>query len=308
MAEEESFGALTGILRLVFGIFAVAMIASTSASHAGALGDECRGGVISSCKVLCSRGYQAACAKASGDNRGGPLMVEFGEKSLSDIHARGLIHTGLTPIFPKNANCPRIASAFGDHTRFDGSERASRANFGLHGGIDLSLPIGTPIMAIAPGTIINKRQGGLLVGIEVIVRHAPQDTGLKAWTFSKYKHFSKMTALKVGQRVEMGEVIGLSGNTGTVGGYYGKHGYPHLHMSTYMNESGAYSVRGGKVDIKNGHHVDPVAFFFRRELDSNLIRKLPAAERKVVIPYKTTGGVIVPGDAKAVWPVACKSR
>lgn len=296
--------------RLMFVILSVAILTLPFALHAGSLGDDCRRGVMASCKVLCSRGYKTACAKASGHSRGGggKLMVEFGEKSLAEIHVRGLIHTDLKPIFPKDAKCPHIASAFGDHTRYDGSKRVSWANFGLHGGIDLSLPIGTPIMAIAPGTIINKRQGGLLIGIEVFVRHSPEDTGLKVWTFSKYKHFSKMTALKVGDRVEMGQVIGPSGNTGTVGGYYGKHGYAHLHMSTYMNGSGAYSVDGGNVNIKNGHHVDPVAFFFRRELDSNAIRKLPASERKVVIPYKTSAGAIMPADAKAVWPVACKGR
>jgi murein DD-endopeptidase MepM/ murein hydrolase activator NlpD len=301
---------MSGLLRLVFAALAAAMTGAPSASQPGPLGAECRSGVMSSCSTLCNRGHEAACAKASGQGPGadGSLMVEFGERSLAEIHARGLMQTGLTPVFSKDARCPPIASAFGDRTRYDGSMRASRANFGLHGGIDLSLPAGTPVLAIAPGTIINKRRGGLLVGIEVIVRHAPEDTGLKAWTFSKYKHFSKMTALKVGQRVELGEVIGPSGDTGTVGGHYGKRGYPHLHLSTYTNDDGAYSVHGGRVDIKDGRHVDPVAFFFRRELDSGLIRKLPAEERKVAIPYKTNEGMIVPPDAKAIWPVACKAR
>jgi murein DD-endopeptidase MepM/ murein hydrolase activator NlpD len=249
-----------------------------------------------------------ACAKASGGGHGSGVMVEYGETSIAEIHAHGLIQTGLTPIYPKDARCQRIASGFAATTRHDGSRRAARANFGLHEGMDLSLPIGTPIIAIAAGTVINKRHGGLLVGNEVFVRHSPEDTGLTVWTFSKYKHFDKVANLKPGRKVAMGEVLGLSGNTGTVGGYFGKRGYAHLHMSTYMNSTGAFEIRKGRVWIKDVHYIDPLAFFFRRALDSDAIRKLPAAERKVVIPYKTDKGVIVPSGTKAVWPVACRSR
>jgi murein DD-endopeptidase MepM/ murein hydrolase activator NlpD len=290
-------------------VIAAAILMAPSLSHAGRLGDLCRHGNMASCRTLCRRGFKKACAKASGRvPGGGKLMVEFGENLRAEVNARGLIHTGLKPIFPKNADCQPIASRFADTTRYDGSKRAARAMFGLHEGIDLSLPIGTPIIAIASGTVINKRHGGLLIGNEVFLRHSPKDTGLKVWTFSKYKHFSKVNKLKVGQKVAMGQVLGLSGNTGTVGGYYGKNGYAHLHMSTYMNETGAYTIKEGRVDIKDPHYVDPVAFFFRRELHSNVIRKMPASERKVIIPYMTDKKVVVPENTKAVWPVFCKSR
>jgi murein DD-endopeptidase MepM/ murein hydrolase activator NlpD len=278
--------------------------------HSAPLGESCRRGNIESCKVLCSRGFKTACAKASGrgPGGGGQVMVEFGEKSRAEINARGLIHTGLVPLYPKDAKCEPISSGFADTTRYDGSKRAERANFGLHEGMDLSLPIGTPIIAIASGTVINKRHGGLLIGNEVFMRHSPEDTGLKVWTFSKYKHFSKMTTLKVGDKVAMGDVIGPSGNTGTVGGYYGKRGYPHLHVSVYMNETGGYKIENGRVMIEDPHYVDPVAFYFHRELDSNVIRKMHASERKVVVPYKTDKGKFVRAGTTGVWPVLCKAR
>jgi murein DD-endopeptidase MepM/ murein hydrolase activator NlpD len=281
---------------------AVAAALSPALAAAGSLGDACRNDDLESCKILCGRGFKMACARANGTP-----MAEFGEKSRAEVEARGLVHTGLVPVYPKDAACPPIASGFADTTRYDGSKRAERAMFGLHEGMDLSLPIGTPIVAIAAGTIINKRHGGRLIGNEVFIRHPPVDTGLKVWTFSKYKHFSKLTGLKVGSRVAMGEVIGPSGDTGTVGGHYGKHGYPHLHISVYMNETGTYRIENGRVIIDHPHYVDPVAFYFRRELDSNLIREMPASERKVTIPYETDRGSIVPPATKAVWPVYCKS-
>lgn len=235
-------------------------------------------------------------------------MVELGERSLRQAQSHGFIKTGLVPVFPKDAKCTPIASPFASRTRYDGSLRVKWADFGLHGGMDLSLRIGTPIHAVFNGTVIHRRSGTRLIGIEMVVRQSLQDTGLKVWTFTTYKHFSRMPKVKVGEKVKRGEVIGVSGNTGTVGGYFGKRGYPHLHMSAFMNADGAYSIRDGRVIIHHGHYVDPLAFYFRQSLDSNKIRRLPASERKVAIPYVTPDGTIVPADAKAVWPVACKPK
>jgi hypothetical protein len=58
--------------------------------------------------------------------------------------------------------------------------------------------------------------------------------------------------------------------------------------------------------ISHGRHVDPLAFYFRRTLNSQAIRALPADQRRVVIPYVTTDGRTVPDDARAVWPVKCR--
>jgi murein DD-endopeptidase MepM/ murein hydrolase activator NlpD len=282
------------------------ILAAPAASRAGTLGDECRRGKTSSCKTLCDCGYARACAKLRG--RPQRWMVELGEKSLAALRARGLVKTGLQPVFPQTAQCTPVASYFGDGTRYDGSKRYAGANFGYHGGMDLSLAVGTPIIAIAAGTVIHKREGGRLVGIELFLRHSPEDTSLPSWTFSKYKHFKEMPALEIGDRVRAGQTIGLSGRTGTVGGHYGSRGYPHLHLSVYSNETGEYAIKGGRVSIKDGRHVDPLAVYFRRMLDSNAIRTLPATQRKVVIPYRTRDGAVVPYGSPVVWPVTCAAR
>lgn len=85
-----------------------------------------------------------------------------------------------------------------------------------HAGLDFSIPEGTPILALASGEVIKAQHtpsgdAGIWVGI----RHA------KGWV-SRYMHLSR-TAVKLGDHVRKGQVIGYSGNTGLSSG-------PHLHL------------------------------------------------------------------------------
>ncbi len=222
----------------------------------------------------------------------------------------GLIKTGLNPIYPSDAACPEVASFFGDRTRYDGSMRVSYRNSGYHGGIDISLPEGTPILAIADGTIVYKARGGRLVGLKMTIQHAPEDTGLPVWTFSSYKHFSAWPELEVGDRVKMGQEIALSGKSGTVGGHYGVQGYPHLHMSVQMSDSNKFksAAVGAKIKIKGATHIDPLAMYYRRLLDSQVIEALPPEEKAFQVPYVDTDGYITPIGTRTVWPVSCKKN
>lgn len=103
-----------------------------------------------------------------------------------------------------------------------------------HKGTDYAASIGTPIMTTANGTVVESRyKGGN--GNYVKVRHNG--------TYStQYLHMSKR-AVKVGQVVKQGDVIGYIGMTGNTGG-------PHVCYRFW----------------KNGKQVDP------------LKQKLPAAE------------------------------
>jgi len=103
-----------------------------------------------------------------------------------------------------------------------------------HKGTDYAAPIGTPIMATANGTVTESRyKGGN--GNYVKIRHNG--------TYStQYLHMSKR-AVKVGNFVKQGEIIGYIGMTGNTGG-------PHVCYRFW----------------KNGAQVDP------------LKQKLPAAE------------------------------
>jgi murein DD-endopeptidase MepM/ murein hydrolase activator NlpD len=90
-----------------------------------------------------------------------------------------------------------------------------------HKGTDFAAPIGTPIMATANGTVIeSRRRGGN--GKYVKIRH--NDT-----YSTQYLHMSRQ-AVKKGQFVKQGDVIGYVGMTGNTGG-------PHVCYRFWKNGS-----------------------------------------------------------------------
>ncbi len=224
---------------------------------------------------------------------------------LKYMRASGFVATGLTPVYPRNAKCPEIDSPFASASRYDGSPRSSRFYHGYHGGADISVPEGTPILAIADGTVVKKREGAFIGGIGFIVRHSPEDTGLPVWTFTEYKHLKALPTLQIDQRVKMGEPIALAGKTGTTGGHYGPQGHSHLHLTVFYNATGEFKALRFFVPI-DGRWMDPVALFKVPPLGSQEIRKLPDQAKKVAIPYKTSDGRVVPEETKVVWPFACE--
>lgn len=90
-----------------------------------------------------------------------------------------------------------------------------------HNGTDFAMPIGTPIIAPANGRV--ERVGNHhAAGRYVVVRH---DNGYR----TRYLHLSR-PLVSQGERVEMGERIALSGNTGRSTG-------PHLHYEVIVNNT-----------------------------------------------------------------------
>lgn len=112
--------------------------------------------------------------------------------------------------------------------RFGKSVAAKRLYVsGSHNGMDFGVPIGTKIMAAAAGTVLGVGDTdtackGVSFGRWVFIRH---DNGLS----SIYAHLSVISATE-GQRVETGDVIGYSGNTGYSTG-------PHLHLGVYASDA-----------------------------------------------------------------------
>ncbi|GMV22872.1 MAG: peptidoglycan DD-metalloendopeptidase family protein [Vicinamibacterales bacterium] len=97
-----------------------------------------------------------------------------------------------------------------------------------HRGVDYRAAYGTPVRAVAPGTVIAAGWAGG-AGRRVVIRHA---SGYE----SAYFHLSAFApGLSVGDKVEQGTQIGRVGNSGTVTG-------THLH----------YELK------KNGQHINPV--------------------------------------------------
>ncbi|MEM9500306.1 MAG: peptidoglycan DD-metalloendopeptidase family protein [Pseudomonadota bacterium] len=89
----------------------------------------------------------------------------------------------------------------------------------MHAGLDFRARRGTPIVAVTDGTVRSAgRAGGC--GIAVRLRHG---NGLE----TRYCHMSRM-AVRGGQSVRRGQVIGYVGSTGLSTG-------PHLHYEMYRN-------------------------------------------------------------------------
>ena len=258
-------------------------------------------------------GFGRMDGNKGGMKGGAPSTSEnpMNPRSSRDIQEQsGLFETGLRPVYPTDAECLEVKSHFASPTRFDGSMRVSWAFNGYHNGFDISAPIGSPIIAIADGEVIHKYTGGRLVGHQIFIRHAPEDTGLPVWVYSKYKHFDKLPDLEIGQRVRKGQFLGPSGDTGTAGGHFPT-GYPHLHMSIYTSTSGDYETSEKSITPKHVQQVDPVALFLKKNPPVTNIHKakdLPDAEKDVPIAYMTTGGKAVPEGAKIIWPFACKPK
>jgi murein DD-endopeptidase MepM/ murein hydrolase activator NlpD len=89
----------------------------------------------------------------------------------------------------------------------------------MHQGIDIGVPIGTPIHAAKAGTVIfaGTMSG---YGYVVIIDHGGSFSTL-------YAHQSRLASSQ-GEQVAQGQVIGYSGNTGHSTG-------PHLHFETRIN-------------------------------------------------------------------------
>jgi murein DD-endopeptidase MepM/ murein hydrolase activator NlpD len=101
----------------------------------------------------------------------------------------------------------------------------------FHAGLDFTANIGTEIHATGDGVVVTADAVMQGYGNHVVINH-----GFGYQTL--YGHMSKM-AVRPGQKVKRGEIIGYVGNTGRSTG-------PHVH----------YEV------IKNGEKVNPINFFF----------------------------------------------
>ncbi len=101
----------------------------------------------------------------------------------------------------------------------------------MHTGMDFTAPVGTPIHATGNGTVEKIEYDGRGYGNNVIINHG--------WGFeSLYGHMSKI-AVRPGQKINRGDLIGYVGSTGASTG-------PHLH----------YEVR------KGGNPVNPANFYY----------------------------------------------
>jgi len=106
-----------------------------------------------------------------------------------------------------------------------GSYTTGDENSGSHPAVDIRVPIGTPVRAIASG-VVSEVKDATGFGKTIVIRHPnvpdPAHPTQVTVLYSNYAHLS-VTYVDVGDIVEKGEQIALSGMTGDATG-------PHLHF------------------------------------------------------------------------------
>jgi murein DD-endopeptidase MepM/ murein hydrolase activator NlpD len=117
------------------------------------------------------------------------------------------------------------------------SEYRRRNNMQPHSGVDFAMPEGTPIPAIANGTVVLNQFSKVLG--HVLVQRVMGKDGLLY--FVGYCHL-KAEGLKTGTRVKLGESIGLVGNTGSASTG------AHLHMTVSKELKGVFGPTSVKID------------------------------------------------------------
>lgn len=80
----------------------------------------------------------------------------------------------------------------------------------LHAGIDIPVPVGTPVYAAADGVVTSYSSWINGYGYTITIKHSNG-------TFTRYAHLSKMLVFQ-GTRVKAGQLIALSGASGNVTG------------------------------------------------------------------------------------------
>lgn len=179
---------------------------------------------------------------------GNLLSVLGGQVGTADPFANIQTPTPAAPAAPTPST--PTATAGGESKPFEGDAAVSQPfgagndhDQGGHPGIDFAVPSGTKILSMLPGTVsqvvgVNDSGG---YGNEVVVDHG---NGLT----TRYAHLTNAT-VSVGQKVNAGEQLGLSGSTGQSTG-------PHLHFEVMENgavvDPTPYLAGGGAI-----HSAEP---------------------------------------------------
>jgi len=136
---------------------------------------------------------------------------------------------------------------------------------GLHHGIDFPIPLNGPIMAVSGGIIVRSNPmhsdvdiktynaflettqklsktpediyNYILLGKSIVIDHG-YSIAPNFRTISVYAHLSSIAdGVLPGTRVEKGQLIGFSGNTGTSSGALRNEKGAHLHWELYFEDS-----------------------------------------------------------------------
>jgi hypothetical protein len=138
-----------------------------------------------------------------------PKMVTPSPAALLRIKTEGKVIRDARAVFTPVAHFAggfiwpakgRISGVYGSQRILNGEARQP------HLGVDIAAPVGTPVVAAAPGRVTLANTDMYFTGGTVIIDHGH---GLS----TVYSHLSAVSA-RLGQMVEQGELIGKIGSTG----------------------------------------------------------------------------------------------
>ena len=121
-----------------------------------------------------------------------------------------------------------------------------------------------------------------------------------------------MPDLKIGQRVEIGQIIGPTGNSGistkgSKGSDQSATRRPAIHLAMFYSKANTYSESNDTIIPVDCYWPDPMALSRQKgPFDTPSVKAPPDAEKDVPIPVMLDDGTVVPDDTKLVWPYACK--
>jgi murein DD-endopeptidase MepM/ murein hydrolase activator NlpD len=180
--------------------------------------------------------YQTLIATKKAEELSFESELSSLENSLKNINpssvptaGSGILHWPISAA--EQQHCVDIQSALGNPyciTQYFGNTPFATANAAIysgmgHDGVDIGVPIGTPVQAALSGTVADTGNTDLVPGCYsfgkwVMIAHP---NGLS----TMYAHLSVIGVSK-GQQVSTGDVIGYSGMTGYATG-------PHIHFGVY---------------------------------------------------------------------------
>jgi murein DD-endopeptidase MepM/ murein hydrolase activator NlpD len=130
------------------------------------------------------------------------------------LDSQSALLTEIPSIWPIKGGIGHISMFFGQN------DHPFTRQYYIHKGIDLSTyRSGDPIVATADGQVVTIDFEAEGFGNYVIIKH-------KHGYYTRYAHMQR-AAVRIGQRVQQGEVIGFIGNTGLSTG-------PHLHYEVHV--------------------------------------------------------------------------
>lgn len=160
----------------------------------------------------------------------------------------------VVPFIPQDAQA--IPEVFGGQL-FGASRGASRQ----HDGLDFAVPNGTKLLSLVPGVVryVEPDNGRKGYGLNVEIQG---DDGFNY----HYAHLSG-THVVAGQRVNAGEIIALSGETGSPGSQ-------HLHLGVYMRNKQGQFLQA----------LDPLTHLATHTFDSSPAKPRTAGTTQAAIP------------------------